>query len=174
MHPQLTGFGPFLNHQDNPSGLIASELGGKVLEVSYEAVDSFMQDSTASCFLCLGLHGKASQPRLEVRAWNKTNKERPDVRGVIPENEAIEEGGDDQATQIDVPELYAYLLSQGFPCSITDDPGTYLCNYIYYKALRKAEGIALFVHLPPIGPEWSKERMTAFVQAILNWMNEQE
>jgi len=174
MHPQVTGFGPFLNHQDNPSGLIASALGGKVLEVSYEAVDSFMHDCSASCFLCLGLHGKASKPRLEVRAWNKVNREKPDVHGLIPKKDAIEEHGEDQATQIDVPELYAYLLGQGFPCSITDDPGTYLCNYIYYKALRKAEGKALLVHLPPIGEEWSKQRLTAFVQAILGWMDEQE
>ena len=172
MNVTLTGYGPFLTNDTNPSGEIASLLHGKVLEVSYEAVDRFMEQASAEAFLCLGLNAKATSPRLEVRAYNAVSQEVQDVQGLIPKQANIEGNEECRATTIDIPELYSYLLEKGFPCSISEDAGRYLCNYIYFKALGK--GKALFVHLPPLSQQWPLTRQKEFVEAILSWMKEQE
>ena len=172
MNVTLTGYGPFLTNDTNPSGEIASLLHGKVLEVSYEEIDRFMEQASPEAFLCLGLNAKAASPRLEVRAVNAINKEVRDVKGFSPDKETIEGNEECRAIDIDIPELYSYLLEKGFPCSISEDAGRYLCNYIYFKALGK--GKALFVHLPPLSQQWPLMRQKEFVEAILSWMKEQE
>lgn len=174
MNLVLTGFGPFLSNDINPSGEVAASLGGNVLEVSYAQADRFIAETDASVLLCLGLSAKTENPRIEVRAWNQIHRHTPDVAGTIPEKETIEGEEKARATTFDIPELFAAMTKQGFPCPLSDDPGTYLCNYLYYRALGKTKGKALFLHLPPYGETWTKQRLTAFVDAVRSWIDTQK
>ena len=173
MNILLTGYGPFLRNKTNPSGQVSSALNGVVLEVSYAKVASFLEREDSDFLLSLGLHAQATQPRLEVRAQNKVNRVTPDVYGIIPKDYEIEKEEGDLATLVDIPELYAHLIKKGFPCSISDNAGTYLCNYLYFKALKKKKGNALFIHFPPVSEEWPLERMKAFVEEVQTWLRHQ-
>lgn len=166
----ITGFGPFLSNKENPSGEISSSLGGEVLEVSYSAVDSFLKRTDADALLCLGLNNKIKQPQLEVRAHNKVQHTTPDINKVILSKDTIEGRAKERYTILDVDALHQSLLEQGYPCSISTDPGLYLCNYIYFKALGKTKGNTLFVHLPPFNQTWTREYMIAFIKTILDEM----
>jgi hypothetical protein len=43
----------------------------------------------------------------------------------------------------------------GFPVDVSEDPGRFLCNYIFYRSLRNCTNVggsgnhALFIHVPP-------------------------
>ena len=168
----VTGFKPFLGNQVNPTESLSSSLGGEVLEVSYEAVDAFLRERDLSSFdlvLCLGLHAKSECPRLERFAYNEIGRTHPDVRGFIPPASEIEEGGEGKRmTDIDVDALSLRLREKGYGCQPGEDPGRYLCNYIYYGTLGKTGGKALFIHMPPIGEEWTLPRMRAFLDEVLS------
>ena len=168
----LTGFEPFWNNPTNPSGDVALALGGTNLPVTYRAVDSFLQGNEGDFYLCLGLHRQADRPRLEARAHNRASKVIPDSSGTKFKDDQIGPGEAELGTAVDIPELFASLTNQGFPCSVSDNPGTYLCNYLYYNALSKSEGKALFIHLPPVSEEWPLERMKRFVDAVRRWLIE--
>ena len=167
----ITGFGPFLSNKENPSGEIASSLGGEILEVSYSAVDSFLKETDADALLCLGLSNKIEKPQLEIRAHNKVQHNTPDMNGVTLSKNTIEGRAKERYTILDVDALHQTLLDQGYSCSISTDPGLYLCNYLYFKALGKTKGNALFVHLPPFNATWTREYMKTFITTILDEMN---
>lgn len=163
----LTGFKPFLDNATNPSGLLSQALGGVVLDVSYQAVDCFLESVDFPSFdfvLCLGLHAGITRPQIERRAYNEKTRKHPDADGVIPEDTRIEKDGPEtRETRIDVD-----ALCQVLPYARSEDPGRYLCNYIYYKALGKTGGRALFVHLPPPSKEWPLEKMKSTLETLIS------
>ncbi len=146
----VTGFGPFGSVTENPSAALASSCGKpfQVLEVSFEAVDEFVDGLDPSTFerlLLIGVHGGTDTMRLEVVARNEIGSA-PDVRGVVAGPGPI------------YPRLPRYLSGglwdapefQNDPrWSVTTDAGTYLCNYIYFKALSAFPGKRVgFLHVP--------------------------
>ena len=161
----ITGFKPFLNNAVNPSGLLSQALGGIVVDVSYQAVDTFIEDTDFSAFdfvLCLGLYAKIDRPQIEKCAYNEKTTKHPDADGIIPEDTRIEKDGPEmRKTGIDVD-----ALGKALPFALSEDPGRYLCNYIYYKALGKTKGKALFIHLPPLSEGWPLEKMKAAVDHL--------
>ena len=166
----ITGFKPFLDNAVNPSGLLSQAIGGIVLDVSYQAVDTFIESTDFSAFdfvLCLGLHAKINHPQIEKCAYNEKTTKHPDADGVIPEDTRIEIGGPEmRKTGIDVD-----ALCQTLPFALSEDPGRYLCNYIYYKVLGKTKGKALFVHLPPLSEGWPLEKMKAAVDNLVTLLS---
>ena len=169
----LTGFGPFPNHADNPSGQIASSLGGFTLKVAYDEVDAFLDAHPADFYLCLGLNAKAKEPQIEIRAFNERSLDVPDVTGAKPKTAVlIPEEPESLTTSLEASMLYMSLICEGLPCGLSSDPGRYLCNYVYFKALSKTNGNALFVHLPPAEGDWPLDRQKRLVKAILRQLEE--
>lgn len=133
----LTGFGPFQGFTVNPSETLAKGAGQKhaVLEVSYDAVDGFFRKLSPDSFetmLMLGLHGSTTEMRLEVLAHNWIGSA-PDVRGeaavgLVQDGPPILAGTLWRALPLD------QLLTRE-PLCLSYHPGSYLCNYIYYRAL---------------------------------------
>jgi pyroglutamyl-peptidase len=85
--------------------------------------------------------------RLEVVAKNlKFGK---DIDGVEPNSIPIIQGAQDAKTQIPISILNQ--LSEKYPSKIriSDDAGTYLCNYIYYQSITRAKWRTnvLFIHI---------------------------
>ena len=151
MHPRtiVTGFLAFGGFSLNPSALLAESCGRpfELLEVSFAAVDQFLDrlhgGPPFDQLLMLGLRGDGTTFNLERIARNHVGGA-PDVRGVVRGPEHIEISGPDTLRTTlfnDVPLLASMAAS--------DDAGCYLCNYIYYRALRRfpAKGIG-FVHVP--------------------------
>ena len=147
----VTGFHGFGGFAVNPSGLLAESCGRpfELLEVSYHAVDEFLDRLARSSesfdqLLMLGLRARGTTIDVEIVARNWVG-EVPDVRGAARGPAPIEVGAPDtmKSTLFDGAPSAA-------PLSPSDDAGCYLCNYIYYRALRLLPAKRVgFVHVPP-------------------------
>lgn len=147
----VTGFLGFGGLDVNPSALLAASLGRpfEVLEVSFAAVDDFLDRVSSGVgsfdeLLMLGLRRRGTRIELERFARNHIGPE-ADVHGVVRGPAAIEPGA---AQTLPATLFDAETFPQSFPAS--DDAGCYLCNYIYYGALRRLPAKRVgFVHVPP-------------------------
>ena len=148
----VTGFLPFGDHAVNPSALLAASCGRpfEVLEVSFAAVDEFLARVASApappdVLLMLGLRGGGTTIDLEMIARNHVGPS-PDIRGETRAPGPIDPGG---------PELLPTTLLHALPgphrFSSSHDAGCYLCNYVYYEALRRLPAFVRvgFVHVPP-------------------------
>lgn len=173
MRTLVTGFGPFGTVTDNPSGRLAEGSGRpfQVLEVAYAAADAFLAAVDPEGFDTLLMLGVATSrdritPELFARNWRGAA---PDVRDVTLPG-PIEDG---QPLLIESTLWNAHLVaglsvSPGLFASL--DAGSYLCNYLSYRAIRlfpqKRVG---FLHVPPFGkvpPERQAEVLGEVLKAI--------
>lgn len=145
----VTGFGSFGEFEQNPTEVLASSWSmSRVLKVSFSAVDQFLASlslSKSSIWVQLGVSAKASKLTFELAARNRIG-ETADVEGVVKPNE-IEAG-----PPILLGTLWnqALLNSLRFDFEVSSDAGDYLCNYLYYRSLRRFPQAKIgFLHVPP-------------------------
>lgn len=158
----VTAYGPFEQVTENVTGLVAPLLGHpfEILEVSYTAVDAFLESldpNTFDALLCLGHDPSGESVRIETVGRNQIC-DRPDVLGSVQGPGPIDPRGPNciASTLWQNPELLVESENR-WPSTTA---GGYLCNYILYQALRKfPEKPIGFLHLPP------KERMPVEEQA---------
>jgi pyroglutamyl-peptidase len=187
----VTGFGSFGSVKKNPTERCVRKLAVTsslenvykcdVLDVSSHYVDDWIEsvqeqvqnDSTlGGCrliFLHLGVCETASCFKLEEYAYNEANFRIPDTSGFQPRHQKIvldSDLGAPKKTGLPVHHIIQNLLKLYGEHSTeivhaSDDPGRYVCNYLYYKSLMACEnairdlkmddGIdmyALFCHVP--------------------------
>ena len=169
----LTGFGPFLNVSENPSGRLAEALHGtllatakgpiqlcsKVLAVKYETVASetllAARQIDAIGILGMGVARGASAPRVERTGHARCDGITPDAAGQTRE------------TLGEIPVLvtpWAEPLARALGVDVSDDAGGYVCNAWLYGVLAAlAEPVlpsasrprlltpVAFLHLPDSG-----------------------
>ncbi|MBO4540821.1 MAG: hypothetical protein J5736_02480 [Bacilli bacterium] len=173
----FTGFLPFSTHKENPSKILAEELASffsmpyRILSVSYirapiELADS-MEKEKPDFILSLGLHAGAKALRIEEFAYNLKQASLPDEDGISMQGSPI---------NVNLPESIPNPLPlpkcleewKGYPFVLSDDPGRFVCNLVYFHDL--SSGIpSLFVHLPPfeiIPKEKQLEALIALVKSI--------
>jgi pyroglutamyl-peptidase len=136
----ITGFGPFLEVADNPSATIAGSLGQpfQVLEVSYEAVDTFIDEFNSFEYDNLLMLGVArGRTAVSVELVAKNLRMGGDVLGHSRDG-LIEHGAPETLeSTMWTRELTEFLkIDFGTEIKLSWDAGEYLCNYLYYKALR--------------------------------------
>ena len=152
MRTLVTGFGPFGTVTDNPSGHLAENCGRpfQILEVAYDAADAFLAELSPEGFdtlLMLGVASTRDRIKPELFARNGCG-EVPDVRGKSTTG-SIEEG---QPLLIESTLWNAHLVadlavSVGLFASM--DAGSYLCNYLSYRAIRRFPQKRVgFLHVP--------------------------
>lgn len=144
----VTGFGGFRDIDENPSGWLAERLGGRVLEVSFAAVDEFLGESDEASFdvwLMIGVHGNAERMHLETVGRNFVGSG-ADVRGVVAGPGVIDPSLP--------PALRGSLFEsrcEGENACLTVDAGGYLCNYLFFQGLAKfPEKQIGFLHVPRV------------------------
>ena len=167
----LTGFGPFLDVELNPSGELAGALDGAsfdgaqvsavVLPVAFDEVAPAYRGALAAlaahggerplALLSMGVHREAWF-RLERRARPQLTSTKPDTGG----RSAAELGplGDTELhTGLDLDALAAALERGGArEVGLSDDAGGYVCERTYYEVLERAAELGvpgLFLHVPP-------------------------
>jgi pyroglutamyl-peptidase len=167
----VTGFGPFLDVVDNPSGRAARAVDGRAvadlrivgreLPVTYEggpaAAVALAQELDAVAVVGLGVDQRTRTVDVETRAYNRAG--RPDVEGHAPG--VLEPGGP--------PLLYSNIDANRFAAAlgarVDDDAGRYVCNAWLYKvarALLPARQV-VFVHVPTDGVD--PDRLLAAIGA---------
>jgi peptidyl-tRNA hydrolase, PTH2 family len=185
----VTGFGPFGKVTSNPSTRLVEGLkklehvtstvtwklsNASVLEVSKVGVDSELEHIQAKAsslgtysdhrfvilHLHLGVHGGATKIHIEQQAYNCDDFRIPDQRGLQVRNKKIDPsfGYGAYRTSVDTRKLVRDLNQDRYFC-VSDDPGRFLCNHVYFKSLQYCaenktflgdanEHHSLFVHIP--------------------------
>jgi len=146
----VTGFLAFEGFDVNPSALLAQScaLPYELIEVGFEAAEEFLDRLVAASPACdrilmLGVRGGGSRIEIERVARNHVGPS-PDVRGQVLGPGPIEPGGPDA--------LYGTLFPDDLHWPASSDAGCYLCNYVYYRALRRLPPTIKvgFAHVPPL------------------------
>lgn len=146
----LTAFGPFANHVTNPSENLIShfpQYQRYVLPVSYKAVDDFIQANRFAMkdtVLMLGVSDAIPKVCIEKTARNRVDG-KPDVFSCTMKPGKIQERA---------PSMIKSNLFKGWRRNehwdISNNAGTYLCNYLYYRMLLSLPKLKVgFVHVPP-------------------------
>jgi len=140
---------------NNPSRLLAESSGRpfELLEVSYAAVDEFMENLDPSRFdrlLLMGVHGRTNRCRLELlgRNWNGKT---PDVRGYVPQRRKIDRNAPLRLESTlwtgDLADRKVVRATRLLTHS--DHAGSYLCNFTLFRALQRFTDKKVgFLHVP--------------------------
>jgi pyroglutamyl-peptidase len=167
----LTGFEPFPadSSSDNvseravqgfdPSAIADVTLMRLTLPVEYDTAAAWVSDVAERCQpdVLVGFGQGRTAVDLETTAYNVKDTSEvsggvPDNRGVIMGGEPIVAGGPDEvASGLPLARILEGLRAAGVDAGMSDDPGRYICNSVFYTMVRAAEGtprVGGFVHLP--------------------------
>lgn len=169
----LTGFGPFPGAPVNPTGPLVRALarrgrhgpGGMrriahVFETSYAAVDRELPDLLARArphaLIMFGLAPRTRQIRIETRARNALATTIADASGQLPPTRVISANAAPAIRlRLPAPRLLAAVRSAGLRVALSADAGSYLCNYLSWRASEAAQRghaprVVAFVHVPSV------------------------
>lgn len=170
----VTGFGPFLDVEDNPSAVLARALDGRlvgawtvvgrVIEVSYARGPAEVLELEASLSpgLIVGFGVSRSGGLRVERTGQARPGDTPDVRGARP---VRLDGPEEVRATADTERLAAALL-----CPVSDDAGAYVCNAWLHQVAWRATAPCVFVHIPPEGVE--PERVLRGIAAIVEGLED--
>jgi pyroglutamyl-peptidase len=164
----VTAFGPFDGRSENASSLVLDQLKRELPEIRTRLlpVDSVIAPARLKqairtiqpdILLMLGEAAGSKAIRLERHAWNSLDFRIPDIAGRQPMGRLIRKiPVDRMGSTLPVQKLRRALESKGHQVEMSDDPGRYLCNQVFFTAmdLLEREGSkcsAGFIHLPLAG-----------------------
>ena len=170
----VTGFGPFPGAPRNPTQALVGQLArlrrpaladvaliGHVFPVSYGAVDLQLPDLLTRhrphALLMFGLAARTPHLRIETRARNALTTRWPDSGRQYARHGAIVSGAEAMAFGSHTSRLLRAVQASGVEAKLSRDAGSYLCNYLCWRALEAARAdngprLAAFVHVPPVAP----------------------
>jgi pyroglutamyl-peptidase len=190
----ITGFGKFANVETNPSMIIVEALRScgtplaaeaclkecfEVIHVSKTGIDEyFEQTHVASDHISIhfGVNSFAKSFLIEKNAYNQLDFSIPDMCGFAPRAQCIDENyvlDRPKQTDFDIDGIVKALQEEdGFSVSVSEDPGRYCCNYIYYQALVRQSSLgqpkrSVFVHVPPFSVI-DRETQIAFAKRVIS------
>lgn len=168
----VTGFGPFPGAPRNPTQALVGRLArlrrpaladvdviSHVFPVSYRSVDLQLPDLLARhrphALLMFGLAARTPHLRIETRARNTLTTRWPDRDGRYNTHGAIVPGAEAMAFGPQTRRLLRAALASGVEAKLSRDAGSYLCNYLCWRALEATTAgsgprLAAFVHVPPV------------------------
>lgn len=170
----LTGFGPFPGVPENVTAQLVPALARRAratfadtavhTEIFDTAWTSAPQRAAAliaehrpALALHFGVAREARGFRIERIAQNVC-RDAPDATGCLPLSATLDHAGPDvRSAALDAEAIAVHLEARGFPVSLSDDAGAYLCNAVLYHSLAAAEALSDapgeacrsgFVHIP--------------------------
>ncbi|WP_213771224.1 pyroglutamyl-peptidase I [Bradyrhizobium sp. dw_78] len=168
----VTGFEPFPGVPFNPTqplvarlthlrrpALASVELTGHIFPVTYEAVDrqlpELIEKHRPQALLMFGLASRTPYVRIETRARNAITTLWPDAGHTRVRKGSIADGADAMMFGPHTGKLLRAALSAGIDARSSRDAGSYLCNYLSWRAIeavRAGHGprLAAFIHVPPL------------------------
>ena len=194
----LTGFEPFGEYCENSSWAVAVKVSaldveGMVVEkmpVSFNRVATSLREAVNNhkpdVIIMLGQSALTDSVKLERVAINLMDSNNADNDGYQPNEEPIYEGENNALfTTLPIKQLRTAVEQLGTPVKLSSSAGLYVCNRLYYEALRLCRGTsmrALFIHLPlydgqqhsPVGSKQTLplENMTNAIYTIIKTLIE--
>jgi pyroglutamyl-peptidase len=167
----ITGFGPFPGMPRNPSGTIAAQLAklrrpalqslsraAHLFPTSYAAVDrdlpKLMAKHRPRILLMFGVAGRTTFMRVETIARNRQSVLHPDAVGDTPPALMTTKKAPSYCRgRAPFVRLQHAARTAGVDARLSRDAGTYICNYVYWRALEAAgkghaPELVVFVHVP--------------------------
>jgi pyroglutamyl-peptidase len=169
----ITGFGRFPGSPFNPSGAVAIRLARRrrpaladtrrvahLFATRYDAVDrelpALLAREKPDIVVMFGVATRARQVRIEARARNRVAVLFPDAGGFRPAARTIAPHAEALRNPMPLARLVRAAQCTGVAAVRSRNAGTYLCNYVYWRALEataRHDGprLVVFIHVPPIG-----------------------
>src|SRR6266851_2794633 len=166
----ITGFGRFPGAPVNPSGLVATRLVRRrrpalagirrvahVFATRYDAVDrelpALLTKEKPDIVVMFGVATRSRHVRIEERARNRVAL-LPDAGGYRPAAPTIAPHRDALRNPLPLARLVKAAHATGVTVARSRNAGTYLCNYVYWRALEATArpdgpGMVVFIHVPP-------------------------
>eukprot|EP00871_Galdieria_phlegrea_P002376 jgi/Galph1/3139/GphlegSOOS_G1812.1 len=204
----LTGFSRFGNISENPTetvvkkfptycesrgglGACASIVSSSVSVTSVNGASQVLEDvythklqrgnNIRSLVIHCGVDASATCFHLEERAYNEATFSCPDESGWQPRHASIDADKPLDSflmTSLDTKTIALRLEKQHFTVKCSQDAGRFLCNWIYYKSLQRAQkekhAQVLFVHFPPCHDEEKLGMYLEFLYQLLNILTEMQ
>lgn len=156
MNVLVTGFEPWGEHEANPSQLVAEELGGVVLPVSYsraaDALRAALDERKPDVAICFGLADNRDAITPERFAHNLDEAATTDNDAANGSGAEIDPAGPlALRSTLPVDAIVAALREHGFPADVSRDAGGFLCNHVFYVLMQCVgpDTTCGFVHVPP-------------------------
>ena len=180
----ITGFGPYPGVPHNPSGKLARALADQasniwpdfhftpnIFATEWSSAHRKIKDLFNKYDPVLALHfGMGRQKHalhIERRARNYASGDSDQVGCAGCDGPIHSKSPIRLTTNFPVMQAFSELDARGIPVHISNNAGTYLCNYLFYNTLLEADNrtnppITGFVHLPTciIGNEKPERRQT--------------
>jgi pyroglutamyl-peptidase len=179
----ITGFGPFPGAPFNPTQPLVArllrlrrpalgdvELSGHIFPVTYTAVDRELPPLLAKhrpdALLMFGLASRTPYVRIETRARNAVTTLWPDADHARVRKGSISGDADALVFGPHAAKLLRAADSTGVDARASRDAGSYLCNYLSWRAIEATCGdtgprLAAFVHIPPLARDGAPQRKGA-------------
>ena len=193
----VTGFEPFGGQSLNPSWEVARALhglqlqGAQVVAVqlpcvfaqALPALQQALMQHTPDIVLALGQAEGRCDLSVERIAINVMDARIPDNAGAQPIDVPVIAGGPaSYLSTLPIKSLVAGLRASGFPASVSQTAGTFVCNQVFYALQHTLAGQGVhsgFVHLPllpeqaahwpgPNLPSWPVSLQLAAVKQALD------
>ena len=156
----ITGFGPFADVAVNPSETLVTKLGAAgyttlILPTEYERAPQILFDTLdrlcPQALLMFGYAQSAHHLRIERRALNYDRAEIPDNTGKIRRGIIQSDRANVLDARINMPAIIEELRCANISFDLSDNPGGFVCNHLYYLALARKTSEPrqiLFAHIP--------------------------
>jgi pyroglutamyl-peptidase len=176
----ITGFGPFPGAPFNPTQPLVTrllrlrrpafgdvEFSGHIFPVTYTAVDRQLPDLLAmrrpQALLMFGLATRTPFVRIETRARNAVTTLWPDADHARKRKGSIAGGADAMMFGPHTSRLLHAAVSTGIDARASRDAGSYLCNYLSWRAIEATcrdagPRVAAFVHVPLLARDGAPRR----------------
>lgn len=184
----VTAFGPFAGRSENASSLalrglkrVFPEIRTRVLPVDAVIAPARLRQALRQirpdALIMLGEAAGSKRIRLETTAWNKMDFSIPDIAGrQISSRQVFAGSPASRPSTLPLDRILAKLDALGHEVSLSDDPGRYLCNQLFYTAAEfltksSAPCRAGFIHLP-LAHDYPTERATAALEYVIRELRE--
>jgi pyroglutamyl-peptidase len=168
----ITGFGPFPGAPYNPTMPLVARLlrlrrpafadvalSGHIFPVTWRAVDRYLPQLLSQhrphAVLMFGLASRTRHMRIETRARNAVTMLWPDADHARVCKGSFAGEADAKMFGPHTARLLRAALGTGIDARASRDAGSYVCNYLSWRAIEAARGdnglrVAAFVHVPLI------------------------
>jgi pyroglutamyl-peptidase len=171
----LTGFGPFPGAPFNPTDALVRRLArvrhprlagtrriAHVFATRYDTVDrelpALIARERPAVVLMFGLAARTRHLRIETVARNTLSRLHADVGGHLPTDSRIAAAAPPlRAMRVSAQRLLAAARTTGVASALSRDAGSYLCNYLCWRASEAAgrsggPRLVSFIHVPLVAP----------------------
>ena len=183
MNVLVTAFGPFGGRELNASSLALAglrksfpDLHTRILPVDAVIAPSRLIQAIRliqpDALIMLGEAGGSTAIRLETTAWNELDFRIPDIAGRQYSSRPIRcESPASLPSTLPLREIYDRLVSLGHPVTFSEDPGRYLCNLLFFRAMDHLAENSLnipagFIHLPLESDLPTEQAVAALTEAL--------